>query len=136
MAFDLSAAFDTLEHSKLLEKLETAGITGIPLKWFRSYLSDRFQSVLWNNTLSNPLALTRGVPQGSILGPNLFLVMIHDLPKYLTRNTPTSVSKSVEYADDTTAYAKSIGIEHLKKELEILASIMIEYCNRNGQSVP
>ena len=52
MAFDLSAAFNTLDHSTLLSKLKNAGISGVPLKWFQSYLSDRSQSVLWNSVLS------------------------------------------------------------------------------------
>ena len=85
MAFDLSVAFDTLEHLLLLKKLESASIKGIPLKWFQSYLSDRSQCVLWNSALSDYLPLSKGVPQGSILGPILFLAMIHDMPKCLTQ---------------------------------------------------
>ena len=57
MAFDLSAAFDTLEMSTLLAKLESSDITGIPLNWFKSYLFDRSKCVLWNSTLSKPLPL-------------------------------------------------------------------------------
>ena len=55
MILDLSAAFDTLAHSTLLAKLRAAGINGIPLKWFQSYLNGRFQSVLWDGDLSNSL---------------------------------------------------------------------------------
>ena len=80
MAFDLSSAFDTLSHSTLLAKLKSSGIEGIPLKWFQSYLNGRSQSVLWNGNMSKSLPIQRGVPQGSILGPILFLVMIHDMP--------------------------------------------------------
>jgi hypothetical protein len=132
MAFDLSAAFDTLEHSTLLAKLETSGITGVPLKWFQSYLSDRSQSVLWNRVLSEPLPLRRGVPQGSILGPTLFLAMIYDMPECLTRNTLTTSSKVVGFADDTTVYVKSKTVEHLTDELERIASKMVYFCNANG----
>ena len=71
MAFDLSSAFDTLAHTTLLSKLEIAGVTGVQLKWFESYLSGRSQSVLWNGTLNKPLSVNRGVPQGSIFGPTL-----------------------------------------------------------------
>ena len=87
MAFDLSAAFDTLEHSNLIKKLESAGISGTPLKWFSNYLSDRTQYTLWNGKHSTFLPIERGVAQGSILGPILFLSMIADMPKYLKRDS-------------------------------------------------
>ena len=132
MAFDLSAAFDTLEHSKLLDKLETAGISGVPLKWFKSYLQGRSQSVLWNNIMSESRQIDRGVPQGSILGPILFLVMIYDMPKCLTKDTLNTSSRVTGYADDTAVYVKVKHVNHLKPELERLASEMICYCNDNG----
>ena len=107
MAFDLSAAFDTLGHTTLLSKLENAGISGTPLKWFESYLNSRSQSVFWNNDMSSSLPIKRGVPQGSILGPILFLVMIHDMPSHLRRDSLISSSKVIGYADDTTVYVKA-----------------------------
>ena len=67
MAFDLSAAFDTMEHLLLLRKLESANIKGIPLKWFQSHLSDRFHCVLWNSILSNYLPLNKGAPQSNFV---------------------------------------------------------------------
>jgi hypothetical protein len=70
---DLSAAFDTIDHGILLSRLErTYGIKGNALKWFKSYMSDRTQSVIVNNTESNKKSLKFGVPQGSKLGPILF----------------------------------------------------------------
>ena len=62
MAYDLSAAFDTIASSKLLAKLESAGIRGVPLKWFNSYMSGRSQKVLKNDSISDPCHLTHGVP--------------------------------------------------------------------------
>ena len=106
-----------------------ANIKGIPLKWFQSYLSDRSQRVLWNSIISKYLPLNKGVPQGSILGPILFLVMIQDMPKGLTRNTEFTSSKVVGYADDTTVYVKARNPEHLKQELQALGRIMVDYCN-------
>ena len=132
MAFDLSAAFDTLCPSTLLDKLKIAGVTGVPLKWFESYLSDHSQNVLWNGNLSKPLPLNRGVPQGSILGPILFLAMIHDMPEFLTRETLVTSSKVMGYADDTTVYIKARSVKHLMNEMEWLRASRVNYCNKNG----
>ena len=117
MAFDLSAAFNTLEHSKLLSKLNSAGITGIQLKWFESYLSGRLQSTLWNGVISKSLPIINAVRQGSILRPNLFLAMIHDQPRCLKQDTPKTLTKTIEYVDDTTVYAHSGLSQNLMKLL-------------------
>ena len=70
---DLSAAFDTIDHSILFHRLyECYGINGLALSWFKSYLSDRTQSVKVGSVLSHPMDLKFGVPQGSVLGPLLF----------------------------------------------------------------
>jgi hypothetical protein len=90
MAFDLSAAFDTIDVVPLIEKLKSAGVKGTPLKWLISYMTGRSQSVIWNGKKSEPRPLTHGVAQGSILGPLLFLVMVADLPKYVTTGTPNA----------------------------------------------
>ena len=74
---DLSAAFDTIDHEKLLHRLETRfGINGTTLDWFRSYLSNRSQAVRINNSSSEKMYLNFGVPQGSVLGPILFTLYV------------------------------------------------------------
>ena len=96
---DLRKAFDTVSHPELLLKLSAAGITGDLWKWFRSYLTNRSQQVSINGSLSYSLPVSSGVPQGSILGPLLFLVYVNDLPTAIT------TSQLLMFADDTKCFS-------------------------------
>ena len=76
---DLSKAFDTLDHDILLHKLQYYGIKGTALDWFRSYLTERYHYVDYNGASSSMKLLITGVPQGSILGPLLFIIYMNDI---------------------------------------------------------
>ena len=92
---DLSKAFDTLDHQILLNKLKHYGIQGVQLNWFKSYLTERTQFVTYNGVVSDPMKITTGVPQGSVLGPLLFLIYINDL------SNASKALHAILFADDT-----------------------------------
>ena len=108
---DLSKAFDTLNHQILLEKLDYYGIRGKIHDWFRSYLTGRNQYVEFNGAKSGLLPITCGVPQGSILGPLLFLLYINDLPS-------STNMKSVLFADDSNLLIIGDNIQSLIATLD------------------
>ena len=98
---DLSAAFDTVDHTILLRRLETSfGVTGDALKWIVSYLSARSQRVMINGVLSDRFDLSFGVPQGSCLGPLLFSACASKLFQVIKNHLPNAHA----YADDTQLY--------------------------------
>ena len=115
---DLSKAFDSLEHVVLLKKLYKYGIRGIALKWFKSYLTDRTMRVKCNvassgkTEYSTYLNITYGTPQGSCLGPLIFLIFTNDLYRNLV------YSSAILFADDTTLYKTHRNLTYLKWCLE------------------
>ena len=104
---DLSKAFDTVNHDILLDKLCHYGVRDNALDWFSSYLSGRRQFVTYNGVSSSTKTITCGVPQGSILGPLLFILYINDLYNVCSTSVP------LLYADDTNLFYKGKDIDTL-----------------------
>jgi len=108
---DLSKAFDTINHEILIKKLERYGIRGIFNSWFKNYLENRTQFVTHNSAQSNMSKVLCGVPQGSILGPLLFILYIDDLTKVST------ILNLVLFADDTSIFYNNKDISILKQTI-------------------
>ena len=122
---DFSKAFDTVDHKILLDKLDHNGIRGNALSWFRSYLSHRLQYVTYNGSQSSQQLIKCGVPQGSILGPLLFLIYINDLC-ILCKNT-----EPVLFADDTNLFSSGSNAISLQDGVNNDLAIFAEWLKIN-----
>ena len=126
---DFSKAFDTVDHQILLNKLDHYGIRGCALSWFKSYLSRRLQYVTYNGSQSSQQMIKCGVPQGSILGPLLFLIYINDL---------CIVCKSTEpvlFADDTNLFSSGSNAISLQDGVNNDLAIIAEWLKVNKLSL-
>lgn len=125
---DFRKAFDLVDHDLLLQKLTYYKCDSSFITLMRSYLKNRTQVVSVNGKKSNFATISSGVPQGSILGPLLFLIFINDLPLVLSKK----VSSIDMYADDTTVYDIQDDLETLRSNLQESLSVLHKWCQQNG----
>ena len=125
----MQKAFDTVDHQILLAKLNHYGIRGVSNDWFKSYLSNRSQYVSINGYESSLAVINCGVPQGSVLGPLLFLLYINDL------NQAIKFCKVHHFADDTNLLCHSNSIKKLNKLVNADLKHLVNWLNANKISL-
>ena len=126
---DLQKAFDTVDHNILLSKLYHYGVKGTPHQWFKSYLTGRQQYTTINHQKSSLSNIKYGVPQGSVLGPLLFLLYINDLNKAVVH------SKVHHFADDTNFLYASHSLKNLNKTVNFDLSNLVQWLRANKISL-
>ena len=126
---DFSKAFDTVNHTILLHKLYKYGIRGLAFNWFKSYLQNRSQYVKIGNVESDQLNVVCGIPQGSTLGPLLFLLYINDLP-----NSSTKLSFRL-FADDANIFYASKDLNEIEVVMNEEFQNILKFCNANKLSI-
>lgn len=122
---DLKKAFDCVNHSLLIDKLYNYGVKGNCLEWFKSYLNNRAQAVNINSTLSDFKNINIGIPQGSILGPLLFIIFVNSLPNSVD-------CKCTMYADDTTLLCTAYDSTTLQSDLQSNLNKIVNWFNKNN----
>ncbi|PIK37229.1 putative RNA-directed DNA polymerase from mobile element jockey-like [Apostichopus japonicus] len=115
---DIQKAFDSVDHQILCNKLSAMGVHSTSIDWFQSYLSGRRQVVSINRVESDPLTITCGVPQGSILGPILFLCYVNDMPNSIN-------CLLLQYADDSALIYSDKDPNNIKKNLSLTWRVAI-----------
>ena len=129
LLIDFSKAFDMVDHDILLDKLHHYGIRGIAHTWFKSYLTDRKQYVNIDGHKSTTKQLKYSVPQGSILGPLLFIIYINDIPNI------HKLAKFILYADDANIIITGANMHEIEVQFNELSTALGEWVNANGLSL-
>ena len=122
---DFRKAFDSVNHTILLQKLKAVGISGNLLSWMGSYLLNRDQFVQVNEVKSDTSSIKFGVPQGSILGPKLFSLYVNDFPESVTSG------ELYMFADDTTIFTISDNIDTITKAMQVILDQVLSWCGAN-----
>ena len=125
---DLSRAFDSVVYSKLIFKLKCVGISGDLLLWLESFLTGRKQCTVLEDSSSTFINVLSGVPQGSVLGPLLFLIFVNDLPDFVSFHHPHFRSSLKLFADDVKIYQIVNTIEEALR-LQYSLNIILDWCN-------
>ena len=121
---DLRKAFDLISHECLLEKLRIYQCDDNSSKWFRSYLTGRTQQTSVKGHLSETAVITAGVPQGSIMGPLLFILYMNDLPLHIDNNIDM-------FADDSTLYTSGHNVDEIQRSLQTNLNAVTTWCEDN-----
>lgn len=122
---DLKKAFDSISHIKLISKLQSIGLTSNVLSWFRSYLSNRCQQVKINNKTSHATSTNFGIPQGTVIGPILFILYINDM-----FNLPLK-GQIISYADDTVIVLTDKTWDEINKNANMDLKIIKDWFDKN-----
>ena len=122
--FDFRKAFDLLNHECLLKKLNIYQCDDDANMWFRSYLTGRIQQTSFRGHLSETAAITAGVPQGSILGPLLFILYMNDLPLHIHNDIDM-------FADDSILHTSGPNIEEIQLSLQTDLNVITTWCTDN-----
>ena len=123
---DFKKAFDCVQHKVLIDKLKTLNIDTNTMLWLEDYLTDRSQIVLANNIHSDSLKIKQGVPQGSIMGPLLYIIYANDITKVIKK------SHVALYADDTVLFSSCKNLKTACKNMQSDLHALQKWCIQNG----
>ena len=133
LSFDFTAAFDRINHKILLLKLVKMGVPNVIIRWITDFLTNRKVRVEANGYLSEFRTLAKGVPQGSILGPLLYLIYVDDLCKILELEKETTTSAL--YADDTACVVSGHNMEEALSNAQIILDKVDQWCSDNDMAL-